>query len=193
MGDRLIVIGLNGVARSGKDTTAKILESPRFDFFRVAQGDGIRAILFNLMMPSWEILKEIEGAGRTHIDALQQLGGECKDDIGRPEAWTDVALMAIRYMSHYHDNPRNRIVIPGMRYGCESDRFREVIEGRWGGVYRTWKLTREGEGLAGHRGRHQSEAASRAVACDLTIRNDGTKSDLEAAVIRHMADLLGNK
>lgn len=175
---KLLVLGLCGRAGAGKDTVANHL-SDQFGFFRVAQGDSIRETFLGINQPSLEILKEVEAAGLTHIVPLQQMGGECKDDIDRPEHWADSTLIKIRYLSHYHPKPRRMLVIPGMRYGVEHGRFREVIEGKWGGRFVSWMLKKPDTRLKGEQAKHKSEIEADTVKCDWTLTNDATTGDLK--------------
>lgn len=142
---KLIVVGLTGVARSGKSTTAQTL-SLLGSFLRIGLADGIRESLDSLGGPEWDFRKESDGpTGITARRSMQLLGTECREAINSPSLWIDLLLAKIRYANVYHSHPRDRFVISDIRYQHEIDRISEVVES-WNGQYETWKLTRPGFG-----------------------------------------------
>jgi hypothetical protein len=108
MSNRLEIIGLCGVARSGKDTAAKCLELDH-GFMRVALGDGLRGAFWAIDGPSWELTKELELAGVTSRWGLQTLGTEAREALTIGGAhrylWIDLLLVGIRYLAFHHPRP----------------------------------------------------------------------------------------
>lgn len=83
MSEPLIVIGLTGVAESGKDTVAQMLAHHRYRFFRVALADTVRAMLRDLDGPTGAFTKELTRAGLTPRWAQQRIGGDARERTGR--------------------------------------------------------------------------------------------------------------
>ena len=203
MSDRLIVIGITGLARAGKDTVAKILES-RHGFFRIGLADGVRAAFSDLDGPTWELRKEIEAAGSTARKALQTIGTEARLDVAlhagqlayrrdsegaRDSAarlWVHLLAVKIRYLCMYHPAPKYRFVVPDMRFADEHYSLDDLVH-HWGGEYQTWRIHREGAGLAGDSGKHASETEIDRIPAHAEIQNHGTIGDLEDILFHQAA------
>lgn len=178
----LLIVGVAGKARSGKDTIARQLVE-HYGFTRIALADALREIMTGMDGQTWELRKEIEGAGKTSRWALQTLGTECREDLlySRESLWCLTALSKIRFLSHYAPIPRRRFVIPDMRFPHEPD-ILAAHAISWGGRYETWKVERPGAGLGGEAAGHKSETMLDQILGDVYVHNGGTLPMLRAQV-----------
>jgi hypothetical protein len=177
----LVVVALAGQARVGKDTIASRLISEH-SFTRMAFADGLRAALGAASGSSWDILKEIEASGKSLRRSMQVIGTECRRDVGCQDHWVDQVGILIRYLSHYHPNPRCRFVITDMRYRTEAVRLREILI-PWQARLEVWKVERpDRPQLAAAEAAHSSETSVAEIVSDRTIWNIGTKADLFVTV-----------
>lgn len=176
----LRVIGVAGIARSGKDTIANHLVS-RHGFTRINMGDGPRAAFTDLDGLTWELRKELEDAGLTSRHPLQSMGTECREDLldemARSAHWAHYVLIKIRYLSRYHPKLRFRFVIPGMRYAHEPRVIGDTVT-QWGGQFEVWGVERPGSGLSGRDACHSSENSLHAVIPDRRILNNRSIPEL---------------
>jgi hypothetical protein len=188
--DRLIVVGVVGPARSGKDTVAKILEL-HAGFTRVALADPIKAAFDALGGAGRETHKELGGfQAMTVRRAWQLFGTEARQDIGCPLLWVDVALATIRYAEAYHARRRFRFVIPDVRYEHEHGRLDEAISAM-GGHYESWGVDRGI--LRPSYPLHSSETSYGDVPTIAAISNSGTIADLSRIVLAEMETLIGSE
>lgn len=193
MKDPLIVVGVVGPARSGKDTVAKILEL-HGGFTRVALADPIKDAFDRLGGPQRETHKELGGFnGQSIRRAWQLFGTEAREDVGRllglhdsPTLWVDVALTTICYAERHHAVRRHRFVIPDVRYKHEHDRLSECVE-KLGGHYESWLVSRE----VMPTGNHSSETSYPDVPTSTGFMNVGTIPDLVRLVVAEMEALIG--
>lgn len=200
MTEPLVVVGITGVARSGKDTLAGLL-CHRDGFFRVALGDAVRSAIRDMDGPTWAITKELEAAGKNTRWGCQKVGGDARervadlircavedgdtpDDecswsagIGANRCWSYLACVKIAYLATIHPVPQRRFVVPDISYPHEPDALGAVVR-QLGGRYETWRVERAGSGLAGAAGSHPSEIGRATVPADLTIANDGAPEDM---------------
>lgn len=181
--ERLIVIGITGLARSGKDTIAGIL-CQRFGFTRVALADGLRSAFRDLDGPTWELTKGLESAGRTSRWALQQLGTEARRAANAPNLWIDLLATKIAYLSAIHPSPVRRFVVPDIRFLSEVNYLRSAF----GGSY-IWSVSRPGAGLRGEAASHASERELSAIEPDLKLFNGGSIAELETIVGTYASQL----
>lgn len=159
MTTRRVLIGIAGLAGSGKSTVAEFLRTEH-DFAVVSLADPIKRIAKDLFafsdMQLWgpsSARNDVDpryGVSPRHV--LQQLGTEFGRAIW-PAVWTTRALKDAASMP--------RVVIPDVRFADEADAIRAA-----GGV--VWRVLR-GEGLAGHEATHASECGD--FAADMTIDN----------------------
>jgi hypothetical protein len=178
---KFVVVGLCGLARSGKDTAANILASTH-GFTRIAFADGMRETLGSLDGATREVTKEFEAAGKNSRWCLQDLGSETREELPDPSSrflWTDLALLKVRYLAAHHPSPRARFVIPDFRFPHEVDRFKEVLHG-WGGCLVMIRMERDGSGLSGSAGAHKSESHAAQLPCDFKITNNDSIANLHA-------------
>lgn len=183
---RPLLIGLTGLAGSGKDTVRSLLEQDH-DFDGIAFADPIRdmlGVLFDSMeIPrDWMIerdLKEqdIPSLGVSYRKMAQALGTEWGRALNS-NLWLDIAAEKIRVCQQY-GNPG--VVISDVRF---------VNEAQWikskGGVI--WKILRPGiEPVRAH----ISEQLAAELPYDYVIDNRGTIDELGHAVTSAMLQLVG--
>src|SRR5689334_12961283 len=118
MSEELLVIGVCGRARAGKDTVARILADA--DFLRIGLADGVKSALNDLDGATWDFRKERDAAGLTDRWAAQTLGTECREEVASLHLWVDLLLAKLRYAAKHHPVPRGRFVIPDIRFPFEA-------------------------------------------------------------------------
>lgn len=182
------IVGLSGLAGSGKDTLADLL-SVKEDYVKIALADPMKHFCKEVFEFTDEQLwgpSACRNAGdpryvREWVDrgqdgshpvlltprfALQTLGTEwgrvCYENV-----WIDYALRKAERWNHQGYN----VVIPDIRFKNELDAIHKA-----GGV--VWRIERAGSGLEGQAAAHASENGLRSDDCDRVLRNDGTKDDL---------------
>jgi hypothetical protein len=164
-----MIIGLSGVARSGKDTIANYLIE-KHGFTRVSFADPIREALVKLNpsidvdgysmrlghavnLLGWERLKEISSDIR---GLMQRMGTEVGREMFGENIWADVAFKSIR--------PESKIVISDVRYLNEITAITSAL----GNV---WRIERPGVGPANE---HSSETALNNYNFPIKLTNDST-------------------
>ncbi len=186
MGEPLIVIGVTGRARAGKDTVAGVL-GLHHGFHRVALADGVRSALNDLSGPTGEFHKELSDE-HNYRKALQILGTEARLLIPSTKLWTSLALCKIAYAAFGHPVKRKRFVIPDVRYLAEVAHLKAVVS-RWGGRFYLLKVERPGSPFIAESS-HSSELEVDKIEPDYTLWNTGTKDRLVGHVHDAMAALL---
>lgn len=184
----ILIIGLCGKGRSGKDTVAKHLVSEH-GFFRAGSGDGVRGTFTDMDGPTWELRKELEEAGLTQRWATQVIGDECREDIGERCHWVNQVVIKLRYLTKYHPVKRELFVVPDIRYKHEGAKLTEWAS-CWGGSFVCWKLDRPGFGLTGDAAKHVSETMLESIRPDLIIGNTSSLGDLRSIACYHAIELL---
>lgn len=172
------VIGLNGVARSGKDTVAKILHD-LYGYNRVSFADRLKAVahdsgarieLAGITVDIGEFVDEVGWeAAKEHLDVrgyLQGLGMAVRTHL-YANAWVDAA---------FAQASPGKIAVPDMRFPNEYEKVRSL-----GGV--TWRINRPGTVAALG---HISDTALDTFDFDAVIENDGTVLDLADKVMALM-------
>lgn len=182
-------IGLVGLARAGKDTTADLLT--HYGYRRVAFADRLKRaaldidpivqvsqavyatpVTFRLSEildrhdGDWDTAKGYEEVRRF----LQHLGVSIRDHVDR-DSWTHAAAKDVHRII---DNGRTP-VFTDVRFSNEVDLVRS-----FGGLI--VRIERPGAGLTGTAGQHASEDLARSIEADHLIVNDGSLSDLAAEV-----------
>lgn len=206
------IIGITGLAGSGKDTAADVLVK-RFRFTRISLADDIKRICMGVF--SWgedrlwgpsERRNEPDPnyGGLTARHALQQLGTEwgraCYQDL-----WVDKTIGAARYLldpeGWWRGAGRGYSRTQGT-YGLHSPEREDLRETHYPqGVIvpdvrfanevaaihavggKIWRITRPGAGLEGAAGAHASEIGIASLAVDVTIQNRAGLEDLERDVV----------
>ena len=167
------VIGLAGLAGSGKDTVADII-CGELGYRRLAFADPIKLAAIELFglthyQISTRALKEqpVPYWGLSPREIMQRLGTEvCR--LIHPDTWTRYAKRRICTQA------ANGWVITDCRFDNELVMVREL-----GG--QVWWIDRETTPVSGH----ASESSIAAHDCDLVIDNNGTLEDLQY-LVRHL-------
>lgn len=186
--ERLVVIGITGKARAGKDRSASALAYHR-DCFRVALADGVRSAVRDMDGPGWELTKELAAVGKSARWALQTLGTEARLDANAPGLWIQLVAAKIRYLSHYHPVPRTRFVVSDVRFRAEVSMLRHFTQ-HMGGSFGVLRLTRpDGPALDSTEAAHVSETELETIRADREYENAGTVEELAAAAVAFFDDV----
>lgn len=174
------LVGIAGLARSGKDTLAQGFV--KLGYRRVAFADALKeatALIANEPSHLYfgEASKEehTEALGMTRRKALQSVGKAVRDCLG-PQTWVN------RVLRDWHLCGRYPMVISDLRYPNEAQAI--LLNG--GTVVR---VHREGSGLPGEAGLHESEWALSEDQVDIEVYNNGTVGDLHAEAVKIDRDL----
>lgn len=172
-----MLVGLCGLAGAGKNAVAAILRDRR-SFTPIAFADPIYAAVAAITGLSVEQMADrtakeepIEWLGRSPRSLLQTLGTEWGRESVHQEIWVRRAMRRAGDVLA----AGGHVAITDVRFVNEA----EAIRAAGGAV---WRVCRPAAGLAGETARHSSEAGIPDGLIDLTIRNDGSLHDLEAAV-----------
>lgn len=164
------LIGLTGLAKSGKDTFAQGLVDTGWG--RLAFADALKevtALVANEPAALYhdERAKECiaHSLGVTRRVALQNVGKSMRDAVG-PLVWVNRALR------QWRDGGKYRCVITDVRYDNEA----EAILAEGGTIIR---IVRDGAGLQGAAGQHESERGIDPRLVRVTIPNNGTVEELQ--------------
>jgi hypothetical protein len=182
----LVVIGIAGKARSGKDSVSGTLTSRR-GFHRVALADGVRAAFNDLSGPTGEFYKDLTPE-HNYRRALQTLGTEGRERAGYHNLWVGLTLTKIAYASSLHPNRRGRFVIPDVRFPFEVALLRDGVE-RLGGTFSLWEVFRPGHFTIAESS-HASEAGLGDIEPDVTIYNESSLDDLARITLGATDELL---
>lgn len=173
-----MLIGLSGVARSGKDTAAEYLVTKK-NFVRVAFADPLREALYRLNpvievsgLPGIRLAQMVDIAGWEAVKGgssdvrglLQRMGTEVGRELISPTIWVDLAMKEAA--------KHELVVITDVRYPNEADAIRDA-----GGV--VWRIERSAVGPANE---HTSETAMENYDFDVVIENDSTIEELWAKI-----------
>jgi len=172
-----MIIGLCGLAGSGKDSVSAIL-SRRHGFAAISfAGPIYKAISEITGLTPLELkdrdMKEqpIPWLGKSPRELLQTLGTEWGRDMVREDIWIKIAM---RRASQYERSSWH-VVITDVRFQNEAEAIRYA-----GG--QVWQVRRTAAGLQGPTGQHSSEAGVPEHLIDRVVWNVGTLDDLEEAV-----------
>ena len=172
-----MIIGLCGLAGSGKDEVAAIL-SRRWRFAAISFAGPIYKAVSEITGLSPAQMKDREAKerpipwlGKSPRELLQTLGTEWGRQMVRDDIWVQIALRRVEE----HQREGWNVAITDVRFANEA----EAILAAGGQV---WRVERPGAGLGGEAGWHQSEAGIPDHLVSQVIRNDGTLADLEATV-----------
>jgi hypothetical protein len=166
------IIGLMGLAQSGKSTAAQYLEREH-GFVRVRFAGPLKAMCRAIGLSDREI--EGEGkevphpllCGKTPRFVMQTLGTEWGREIVGPDFWTGIWRESVIAAL---DEGAKGIIAEDCRFPNEVEAIREA-----GG--KLWRIERAEQSV----GAHVSEWAASGVTPDLLIRNVGTVEELLAA------------
>lgn len=178
------IIGITGLAGSGKDTLAEGFMA--YGYMRWRFADPLKAMLRAMLAFSGEPASKIEAmvndrlketpspllCGQTPRHAMQTLGTEWRNMIGS-DLWNNIMRERLRKRA-----PGSSIVIPDMRFPREVALLRE-----FGG--HLIRVTRAGV----PQGSHASEIYISELPVDLEIANDGSKAGLQAKALNALHTL----
>jgi hypothetical protein len=186
--DELIVIGLTGRARAGKDTAAQALCLHR-GFTRLSLGDGVRSAFNELSGPSCEFHKELTPE-HNYRRALQKLGAESRFATYNSRLWCSYLLAKIHYAWKVHPVSRNRFVVPDVRFPLEVAALLAGTK-RWGGKFALVEVTRPASARIAESD-HPSETAMEesGILPDSTLINSGDIDHLVAEAVSTATALL---
>jgi len=180
--NRVVVMGLSGYARAGKDTVGQIILNLGRGWERMSFADPMREALYRLNPTitaggvettlagavnvfGWEKLKSASADIRP---LMQRLGTEVGREMFGKNFWIDYAL----------DNLPDgaMVVFTDVRFPNEADAIKAL-----GGE--VWRVNRQGFGAANA---HESETAMDDYEFDYVIDNDSTLKNLEDLVMSGM-------
>ena len=165
------LIGITGKARAGKDSFANALVQCGYQ--RVAFADALKlatAVIANEPIHLFfdEVTKEYhtDALGMTRRKALQAVGKAVRDSLGE-HVWVNRAL------ANWKSQGKPLTVVTDVRYPNEADAVRAL-----GGII--IRINRDGSGLDGDLGAHESERRLSDDLVDIEVFNDGTVGELHA-------------
>jgi hypothetical protein len=175
-----MIIGLNGYAQAGKDTTANILIE-KYGFRRVAFADKLRELLYatdpkinyydeevmNLQTfvdnHGWDKVKQVPEVRRM----LQNIGLSARE-MFHTDFWVEQAFATVL--------PGEDIVVTDVRFPNEYDKVKSL-----GG--QLWRVKRNNVAAVNN---HISESALDAYKFDQIITNNGSIAELEDLIKKRM-------
>ena len=169
------LIGITGLARSGKDSFSKTFVEHGFK--RAAFANALKVTTAyianedsNLYFD--EVTKEelSESLGMTRRSALQKMGAAVRDTLG-VDTWVN------RTINGWVAQGKLPTVITDCRYENEA----KAIRAMGGTIVR---IVRPGAGLKGEQGAHESERGLPDDLVDIEITNDGSLSELAAEALK---------
>lgn len=172
-----MIIGLCGLAGSGKDEVAAIL-SREHRFAVIAFAGPIYKAVSEITGLGPDELKNratkerpIPWLGKSPRELLQTLGTEWGREMVSQDIWINIAMRRAR---QYEGSSWN-VAITDVRFDNEA----EAILAAGGQV---WRVERPGAGLSGQAAEHSSEAGVTDHLVSQVIWNAGSLDDLEATV-----------
>lgn len=169
------LIGITGLARSGKDEFSKTFV--KHGFKRAAFANALKmttAYIANEDSGLYfdDVTKEefSEALGMTRRSALQKMGSAVRDTLG-VDTWVN------RTIRGWIAQGCQPTVITDVRYPNEAQAIREQ-----GGVI--VRIVRPGSGLQGEQGQHESERGLPDELVDIEVTNDGTLGELAAEALK---------
>lgn len=153
-----MIIGLCGLAGSGKSEVAKVLLE-QGNFERIAFADPMKSMLSAVGFTHAQLYgdqKEVEVAdlGKTPRQMMQTLGSDWGRNLVHPEIWVNLWLRQVM-------GTKNHVVVDDVRFPNEI----ETIHGLGGEV---WRINRPGIPEMGH----ESERHVTSLAVDVNIFNE---------------------
>lgn len=171
MDQRPSIIGITGLARSGKDTVADLLIST-MGGYTYSFANPIRAMLnaglgIDMNDPYWQKRKEekLPQFGKSPREMMQTLGTEWGRDCVSDDIW--LVMANIKLMKHGIG-----MIIPDVRFENEATWIRE----RNGTVLHVTRKSIEAVAP------HSSEGGIKAIPGEIFVTNDGTLQDLQVQV-----------
>jgi hypothetical protein len=169
------IIGISGIARSGKDTLAKMLITEAGEAIHMSFAEPIRSFVAGLLgVPVADLLdggfKEAPLAdlnGKSPRYLMQTLGTEWGREMVDPDLWVKVAKWRLDRLSNSLTPPK-LVVFSDVRFSNEA----EMIRRAGGSIVH---LRRQSAGLSSI---HASELGIPPHPIDRIITNDGALSEL---------------
>lgn len=189
-----MLIGLTGVAGSGKDTVCELIRDwgarEGVTVRREAFADRLKLSAARLFFPEIELdaavgwangLKLCGAVTSPHVtitgrEFLQRYGTESHREVFGTDFWVDAALA-----TYDEAAPGSVLVVTDVRFPNEA----QAIHGRLGEI---WRIVRPGAGVPGN---HPSEAPLPGSAVNLILSNRGTIEDLRVDVDHLMSRRFG--
>lgn len=177
----MLLIGIAGQARSGKDTVANHLVS-EYGFMRMAFADPLKAactVLFDLSCEesSEENKEERITYWGVSPRTMYQLTGDALKQAFGPKFWVQ------RWAKEYGDFSNVQdVVVSDVRFEQEAEMIRYL-----GGV--VIHIQRPGAGLTGVEAQHNSERGIAFIDGDIMLNNSGTLDDLIRKIDNIMDDI----
>ena len=181
----MMLIGLAGVARSGKDTAAEVL-AKELGLYRYAFADPIKRMLEpvfgdNFVAGDRERIDPTSGVSYRRL--MQTLGTEWGRNI-QPDLWTRVAKAKWEWVREGCPEPLPAVIPEGFTlFGGDTSLYRGMVisdvrfdnEAEWirsegGIIVHIERPDAEQVGLSGH----ASEAGLSKLPYDLVVKNDGS-------------------
>ena len=173
-----MIIGLVGLAQSGKDTTAEILVR-KFGFKQISFAGPLKKISYDidpLITADKHLAELVDEFGWDHVKVnypecrrfLQRIGTEGMRKNINDNFWVNLALDTMKA------DPSSDFVISDMRFVNEY----QQIKNAYGDNFVAWRIQREGLVTMNH----SSETEMREIPTDMTIKNTGTLEELEVNV-----------
>lgn len=173
-----VIIGLNGFARSGKDTVADYLVA-NYGFVKLAFATPMREALYRLDpkitvadIPGVPLSTAVDGMGWENVKAespdirglMQRIGTEVGRQMFGENIWVDLAMKEVA--------KHPRVVLSDCRFPNEAEAIKQA-----GGEI--WRVEREGFGPVNG---HSSEVALANFFADYVVPNNGTLNELHHEV-----------
>ncbi|MHA6478933.1 deoxynucleotide monophosphate kinase family protein [Stutzerimonas sp. KH-1] len=121
-----LIIGLHGLARTGKDTAARYLAA-HYALLSYAFAEPLKAAImqmFNLTAEHIEgALKEepLPGIGKSPRQLMQLLGTDWGRDMVHRELWLLLAEQNLNHMASLHQDPITGFILRDVRFENEAD------------------------------------------------------------------------
>ena len=180
-----LIIGLHGLARTGKDTAASYLVA-QYALISYAFAEPLKAAImqmFNLTAEHIEgALKEepLPGIGKSPRQLMQLLGTDWGRDLVHRELWLLLAEQNLNHMAALHQDPITGFILRDVRFENEADWVRSK-----GGVIVHIQRP-DAQAVA----RHASESGIGVHDNDFVIHNDEDLAHLYKQLDRLMAVLI---
>jgi len=166
----VIVIGITGLARSGKDTVADMLVG-QYGFYKIGMADPIYKIAREYY--GWDGQKD--DRGRKLLQDIGTIGREYNENVW--VNYTKATINDIICKSHFITSRRTvRIIVCGVRYQNEVDLVRSYDSNQ------LWRVEGRG-GLNGEVAGHSSEQYINEFKADQIIDNSVSHDELWKKVI----------
>lgn len=201
------LIGVTGLARSGKDHAAYYL-AKNLNLYKYAFAEPLKTMLKSVFGDHFHegdrsgICPE---TGRSYREMMQTLGTEWGRDLMDPQVWvnlvgkkwdwvkrgspysTEVGMVSDVKINDIHISPQG-MILSDVRFDSEAAWIKEhggiLIEIDRSGTVAD-KMVKWAVGIPGH----ASESGVNRDMIDITIRNDGTLFDFDMKLLRLVSDL----